>query len=84
MGVEEEHPGHAVLAGGELERAAVVLGLRRLVDRSARLLALVERALRRRDLGLDAELAVEDRDVAPEGVADEPSQALVVGEPERA
>src|SRR5688572_22221427 len=57
--MEEQQPGDVLLTGRELDRLAVVLGLRRLVDRPARLVALVQARLRRWDRGLDAELAVE-------------------------
>ena len=66
MGVEEEEPLDALLAGGELDRAAVVVGLGRLVDRFADLVALVDSGPSRRDHGLDAELAVEHGQAGPE------------------
>src|SRR6187397_1892472 len=43
--VEEQQAGHLLLAGRELDRAAVEVGLGRLVDRRPRLLALVGRRL---------------------------------------
>ena len=84
--VEDHHPDHVRLAGRDLERLAVVRGLGRLVDNVARgrLGARVDARPRGRDRGLDAELAVEDRQGraalrgAVEGLAEERDELAVV------
>jgi hypothetical protein len=43
VGVEEQQAGDVLLAGGELDRVPVVLGLGRLIDGTTRLDSLVER-----------------------------------------
>ena len=51
MGVEQEQAGDVLLARGELDRAAIVLGLGRLVDGVADLLALDDAGFRAKFAG---------------------------------
>jgi hypothetical protein len=88
---EEQHPDDRRLAEGQRERLLVVRGLGRLADgfRGRRLGPGVESCLARRDLRLDAILAVEDgqrrsRLCRPvEGLAEEGDELVVVRDPDR-
>ena len=78
MGVEEQQAGDVLLAGRELDRAAVEVGLSGLVDRRARLLALVRRRLVGRDPRLHPELAVEHGQAGAERLVEEWAELLFV------
>ena len=88
---EEEHPDHVGLAEGERERLPVVARLDVLAHRLRRrgLGARVERGLARRDLGLDAVLAVQDRQRrsalrgAVERLGEQADELVVVGDADR-